>query len=165
MCHPLLEPCSGALHERRSQGFNLIHIPKLSGSSTPCCLTPSQTPTPPSPPPSLPPPSTPPLASPSIAKPSFPPLQKRSPARTVSCAATKTLSACARRPDDFVGHLPGNRRPLAARVSSIAHVPPCRPASSGLAGMLGAPLPIAHHLDQRRPASLLERRVLSARSL
>jgi hypothetical protein len=32
----------------------------------------------------------------------------------------------------------------------------------GLAGVLGSALPVAHHLDQRRPASRLEREVFSA---
>src|SRR5882724_4696546 len=102
--------------------------------------------------------SMPPLASPSIAKASSPPSPKRSPARTVSCAPRRTPSACARRPDDhFAGRFPGYRCRLALRLPSIAHLSACRAPSSGLAGMLGPALSVAHHLDQRRPASQLER--------
>src|ERR1022692_627465 len=106
--------------------------------------------------------STLPLASPSIAKASSLPSPRKSPARTASCAPTRIPSPCARSPDDFTGGFPGNCRRLAWRVSSIAYLPPCRAASPGLAGVLGPALPIAHHLDQRRPASQLERGVLSA---
>src|ERR1039458_5223603 len=106
--------------------------------------------------------STPPLASPSIAKASSLPSPRRSPARTVSCAPRRIPSPCVRRPDDTTGDFLGNRRRLAGRVSPVAHLPTCRPASPGLPGVLGPPLPHPHHLDLRRPASQLERRVFSA---
>jgi len=109
--------------------------------------------------------STPLLASPSIAKVWSLPSPKGSPGRTVSCAPRRTPSGCVRRPVDSAGGLPGNRRRLAGRFSSIAVLPAGCAASSGLAGVFGATVPVPHHLDQRRPQSQLERGVFSALAL
>src|SRR5271169_3264237 len=109
--------------------------------------------------------STPPSASPSIAKASSLPSPRRSPAKTASCVPTRTPSPCARSHDDAAGCLLGYRRRLALGVSPNPHLPARRTPSPGWAGLLGTPLPLSHHLDQRRPAAQLERRVLSAFSL
>ena len=50
-------------------------------------------------------------------------------------------------------------------VSPTAHLSPRRAPSPGFAGLPGPALPDPHHLDQRRPAAQLERRVLSPLAL
>src|ERR1017187_10128242 len=105
---------------------------------------------------------TPPLALPLIAIASSLPSPKKSPARTASSAPRRIPSVCDPRPDDFAGSFPGYHRRLALRLPSIAHLPACRSPSSWLAGVFGPTVSVPHHLGQRRPASQLERRVLSS---
>src|ERR1700686_700923 len=106
--------------------------------------------------------STPPLASPSIAKASSLPSLRKSPVRIASSAPRRIPSVCDPRPDDSAGGVPRYHRRLALRLPSIAHLSTCGAPSSGLAGVFGPTLSVPHHLGQRRPASQLERRVLSS---
>src|SRR6266487_2287712 len=87
---------------------------------------------------------------PSIAKAWSPPSPKRSPAATASCAPPRTPSLCARRLDDFAGHLPRHCRRLAPGVPPTAHLSTRRTTGARLVGLSGTPLLVPHHLDLGR---------------
>src|SRR5664279_472965 len=104
-------------------------------------------------------------ASPSIAKAWSLRSPKRWPVATASCARKRTPSRSVRRRDEPARGVPRHYAGLARGVSAAAHVSPWRAASPGLAGLPGAPLPVPHYLDQRRPEPQLERGVFPALAL
>lgn len=104
----------------------------------------------------------PPSASPSIAKASSRPSPRKSPAATASSAPPRTRLHSGPIPYDPAIRVPGHHRRVAGRVSTSAHVAARRSIVPRFSGLLGTALPVPHHLDQRRPAPPLERRIFRA---
>src|SRR5271155_4328084 len=80
---------------------------------------------------------------------------------SVVCPRPDSAWSATGRPTQSVSLLSRYRCRLGSYLSPVPHLSPRRPSSAGRLNLPGAPHAIAHHLDQRRTASGLARRILS----